>query len=93
MLVFYCRVCPKVFVSEISEKASESFLSLVVLPKLSVRKFSTLMYASPMCLTCKGYLIMQKRGEWPSGLCSLRQVTEGKLGRVRSNSGWVTSEV
>ena len=26
------------------------------------------------------------RGEWPSGLYSLRQVTEVKLGRVRSNS-------
>ena len=33
-----------------------------------------------------------KRAEWPSGLYSLRQVTEVKLGRVRSNSGWVTSE-
>ena len=32
------------------------------------------------------------RGEWPSGLYSLRQVTKVKLGRVRSNSGWVTSE-
>ena len=32
------------------------------------------------------------RGEWPSGLYSLRQVTEFELGRVRSNSGWVTSE-
>ena len=32
------------------------------------------------------------RGEWPSGLYSLRQVTEVKLGRVRSDSGWVTSE-
>ena len=32
------------------------------------------------------------RGELQSGLCSLRQVTEVKLGRVRSNSGWVTSE-
>ena len=31
-------------------------------------------------------------GEWPSGLYSLCQVTEVKLGRVRSNSGWVTSE-
>ena len=27
-----------------------------------------------------------------SGLNSLRQVTEVKLGRVRSISGWVTSE-
>ena len=26
------------------------------------------------------------RGEWPSGLYSLRQVTEVKLGRVRSDS-------
>ena len=33
------------------------------------------------------------RGEWPSGLHSLRQVTEVKLGRVRSDAGWVTSEV
>ena len=31
-------------------------------------------------------------GEWPSGLYSLGQVTEVNLGRVRSNSGWVTSE-
>ena len=31
-------------------------------------------------------------GEWPSGLYSLRQVTEVKLGRVRSDFGWVTSE-
>ena len=31
-------------------------------------------------------------GEWPSGLYSLRQVTEVKLGRVRSDSGWVTTE-
>ena len=30
--------------------------------------------------------------EWPSGLYSLRQVTEVKLGRVRSDFGWVTSE-
>ena len=33
-----------------------------------------------------------QRGEWPSGLNSFRQVTQVKLGRVRSNSGWVTSE-
>ena len=32
------------------------------------------------------------QGEWPSGLYSLRQVTEVKLGRVRSDFGWVTSE-
>ena len=32
------------------------------------------------------------QGEWPSGLYSLRQVTEVKLGRVRSYSGWVTTE-
>ena len=31
-------------------------------------------------------------GEWPSGLYSFHQVTEVKLGRVGSNSGWVTSE-
>ena len=35
----------------------------------------------------------KKRGEWPSGLNSSRQVTEVKLGRMRSNSGWVTTEV
>ena len=34
----------------------------------------------------------QLRGEWLSGSYSLRQVTEVKVGRVRSNSGWVTSE-
>ena len=32
-------------------------------------------------------------GEWPSGLHSLRQLTKVKLGRVRSDSRWVTSEV
>ena len=32
------------------------------------------------------------RSEWLSGLNSSRQVTEVKLGRVRSNSRWVTSE-
>ena len=32
------------------------------------------------------------RGEWASGLYSLRQVTEVKLGRVRSDFGWVTSK-
>ena len=32
------------------------------------------------------------RGEWPSGLYSLRQVTAVKLGRVRSDFGWVTPE-
>ena len=32
------------------------------------------------------------RGEWPSGLYSLRQVAEVKLGRVRSDFGWVTTE-
>ena len=32
------------------------------------------------------------RGEWPSGLYSLRQVIEVKLGRVRSDFGWVTTE-
>ena len=32
------------------------------------------------------------RDEWPSGLYSLCQVTEVKLGRMRSDSRWVTSE-
>ena len=32
------------------------------------------------------------RSEWPSGLYSLRQVTQVKLGRVRSDFGWVTTE-
>ena len=31
-------------------------------------------------------------GEWPSGLYNFHQATEVKLGQVRSNSGWVTSE-
>ena len=31
-------------------------------------------------------------GEWPSGLYSLCQVTEVKLGQIMSNSGLVTSE-
>ena len=35
---------------------------------------------------------MHVRDEWPSGLNSFHQVTEVKLGRVRSDSGWVTSE-
>ena len=33
-----------------------------------------------------------KIGEWPSGLNSFRQITEAKLGRMRSNSGWATLE-
>ena len=33
-----------------------------------------------------------KQGKWSSGLYSLRQVTEVKLGRVRSDFGWVTTE-
>ena len=37
-------------------------------------------------------LLIALRREWPSGLYSLRQVTEVKLGRVRSDFGWVTSE-
>ena len=41
--------------------------------------------------TCIGDLC-DKLGEWPSGLYSLRQVTEVKLGRVMSDSGWVISE-
>ena len=45
-------------------------------------------YESP----CKETRYQEMRGEWPNGLYSLRQVTEVKLGRVRSNSGWVTSE-
>ena len=31
-------------------------------------------------------------GEWPSGLNSFLQVTKVKLGRVKSDSGWVTKE-
>ena len=37
-------------------------------------------------------MVLQLQGEWPSGLYSLRQVTEVKLGRVRSDFGWVTTE-
>ena len=33
-----------------------------------------------------------QRGEWPSGLYSLCQVTEVKFGRVRSDFAWVTTE-
>ena len=32
------------------------------------------------------------QGEWPSDLYNLSQLTEVQLGRVRSDSGWVTSE-
>ena len=32
------------------------------------------------------------RSEWPSGLYSLRQVTEVKLGRLRPNYQWATSK-
>ena len=50
---------------------------------------------------CKAYPLLRPplsqvkaelRGEWPNGLYSLCQVTEVKLGRVRSDFGWVTSE-
>ena len=33
------------------------------------------------------------QGEWPSGLNNIRRVTEGNLGRERSNSEWVTSQL
>ena len=46
-----------------------------------------LLKESAFCLHC-----IHTRGEWPSGLYSLRQVTEVKLGRVRSDFRWVTSE-
>ena len=39
-----------------------------------------------------GMETLKSWGEWPSGLYSLRQVTEVKLGRVRSDFGWVTTE-
>ena len=35
---------------------------------------------------------VSRPGEWPSGLYSLRQVTEVKLGRMRSDFGSVTTE-
>ena len=38
------------------------------------------------------YLYFVMRGEWPSGIYSHRKVNEVKLGQVRSNSRWVTSE-
>ena len=43
-------------------------------------------------LTLHKKVTIHLRGEWPSGLYSLRQVTEVKLGRVRSDFGWVTTE-
>ena len=36
------------------------------------------------------YLLI--RGEWPSGLNSIRAVTAVTLDRAKSNCGWVTSE-
>ena len=36
--------------------------------------------------------LLDLRDEWPSGLETFSHVTEVKLGRVWSNSGWVTSE-
>ena len=38
-------------------------------------------------------LTHHSRGEWLSRLYCLRQVTENKLGRVRSDFGWVSSEI
>ena len=46
----------------------------------------------PKSASAKGVTDGVLRGKWPSGLDSLRQVTEVNLGRVRSNSGWVTWE-
>ena len=37
-------------------------------------------------------MVIATEDKWPSGLYSLRQVTEVKLGRVRSDFGWVTTE-
>ena len=61
------------------------------------------MHLSKMCLAFEGDFQIGTsavgrphrsigEGEWPSGLYSLRQVTEVKLGRVRSDSGWVTTK-
>ena len=36
--------------------------------------------------------LMKSRSESPSGLNSFHKVTEAKLGRGRSDSGWVTSK-
>ena len=44
------------------------------------------------CESAAGKMQEVLRGEWLSGLYSLRQVTEVKLVRVRSKFGWVTSE-
>ena len=38
------------------------------------------------------FVIAYSWSEWPSGLYSLHQVTEVKLGRVKSNSGLVASK-
>ena len=44
------------------------------------------------CLKGRPHHVVIYVGEWPSGLYSLRQVTEVTPGRVRSNSGLGTSE-
>ena len=50
-------------------------------------KFDVDLSALRVEITILKLQIRLTRGEWPSGLYSLRQVTEVKLGRVRSDFG------
>ena len=56
------------------------------------RRLSVLQSTMTIIQICNQSSNTPLQGEWPSGLYCLRQVTEVKLGQVRSNSGWVTSE-
>ena len=45
ILAFWYHVCPKAYLSKLPQKASKSFLSEIVFPNFSVRKFSILKYS------------------------------------------------
>ena len=69
-----------------------SAISLSTLPERNILQCDMYLKKSYVCVLNSSVCVLHsslKRGEWSSGLNSFRQV---KLGRVRSNSEWVTSE-
>ena len=59
---------------------------------VAVFKAKEMIMCPRYCKSIQLDIVKSVWGEWPSGLYSFRQVTEVKLGRVRSDCGWVTSE-
>ena len=69
----------------------DDFHSRVRAFELKIHEFNCAV-ENPICyrpfIQSKGRTLCDTRYEWLSGLYSSRQVTEAKLGRLRSNSEW-----